>query len=216
MPPACRTGPVRACRSARRPSHGPACFIVGVDGSKIEAMVTGDPFEAVRRGDPAAFTALFRRTQPLLLRYLRVIAGDDAEDIASDTWLAVVRDIRTFHGDESAFRAWLLTVARHRLVDARRAQARRPADPTDAVPEPGATGAPDAAESALESMATQRAVRLIAALAPDQAEAVYLRFVAGLDVASVARLMDRTPGAVRVLTHRGLARLADRLSDDGV
>jgi RNA polymerase sigma-70 factor (ECF subfamily) len=62
-----------------------------------------------------------------------------------------------------------------------------------------------------ERSATERAVALIAELPPDQAEAVMLRIVVGLDVARVADLMERSPGSIRVLCHRGLRRLEQRL-----
>jgi RNA polymerase sigma-70 factor (ECF subfamily) len=57
---------------------------------------------------------------------------------------------------------------------------------------------------------------LISELAPDQAEAVMLRIVAGMDVGRVAEIMGRTPGSVRVLCHRGLRKLEQRLVERGV
>ena len=62
-------------------------------------------------------------------------------------------------------------------------------------------------EEAAERSATDSAVEMIATLPADQAEAVMLRIVNGLDVATVADLMGRTPGSVRVLCHRGLRTL---------
>jgi RNA polymerase sigma-70 factor (ECF subfamily) len=57
-------------------------------------------------------------------------------------------------------------------------------------------------------MGTEEALRLVRALPPEQAEVVVLRAIAGLDVHQVAELVGKTPGAVRVLAHRGLRRLA--------
>ena len=71
--------------------------------------------------------------------------------------------------------------------------------------------APDTAELVVEQADTRRALALIATLPPDQAEAILLRVVAGLEVAQVADIMGRSPGAVRVLTHRGLKTLAARV-----
>jgi RNA polymerase sigma-70 factor (ECF subfamily) len=165
-----------------------------------------------RTGDADAFAWLFRRTQPLLLRYLNVLGGADVcEDVASETWVSIVRDLATFDGDEDAFRAWLVTVARHRLIDLRRAQARRPAVPTEFLPENHATTA-DAADEVVDREGTQWALSLIATLPPDQAEAVLLRVVVGLDAGAVGQVMGRTSGAVRVLTHRGLKSLQERLT----
>jgi RNA polymerase sigma-70 factor (ECF subfamily) len=164
-----------------------------------------------RTGDADAFAWLFRRTQPLLLRYLNVLGGADAcEDVASETWVSVVRDLGSFDGDEDAFRAWLVTVARHRLIDVRRGQARRPAVPTEVLPD-HRHSAPDAADEVVDREGTEWALSLIATLPRDQAEAVLLRVVVGLDPGAVGQVMGRTSGAVRVLTHRGLRALQERL-----
>ena len=165
-----------------------------------------------RTGDADAFAWLFRRTQPLLLRYLNVLGGADAcDDVASETWVSVVRDLGSFEGDEDAFRAWLITVARHRLIDLRRAQTRRPAVPTEHLPEDHRT-TPDAADEVVDREGTEWALSLIATLPADQAEAVLLRVVVGLDAGAVGQVMGRTSGAVRILTHRGLKSLHQRLS----
>jgi RNA polymerase sigma-70 factor (ECF subfamily) len=163
-------------------------------------------------GNHDAFAEIYRRTQPVVLRYLRATTSMDADDIAAETWLSVIRDFSTFRGDETDFRAWILTIARHRMIDTGRAAARRPrlaSVPLDEVDPPTVQ---DAAEQALERIGTVAAVDLLSELPADQAEAVALRIVAGLDVARTAELMDRSPGAVRVLTHRGLRTLRERLA----
>lgn len=168
---------------------------------------------AAQRGDEVAFTVLFRDLQPAVLRYLRVMAGHDrAEDIASDTWLQVVRGLGGFVGDEpAAFRGWVLSIARHRWLDAQRARSRRPETPVAAIPDqPGTADVADAVE---ELISTESALELLAALPPDQAEVIMLRVVAGLDVARTAEIVGKQPGAVRVLAHRGLRRLERLLRD---
>jgi len=57
---------------------------------------------------------------------------------------------------------------------------------------------------------------LVARLPPHQAEVILLRVVAGLDTETVARLVGRNPGAVRVAAHRGLRRMAEILAEAGV
>ena len=69
---------------------------------------------------------LYRDLQPRLLRYLHALAGPDAEDIASETWLHVTRDLPAFTGDYDGFRGWVTTIARHRALDHLRRTARRP------------------------------------------------------------------------------------------
>jgi len=51
-------------------------------------------------------------------------------------------------------------------------------------------------------------------LAPDQAEVVFLRVLAGFDVEDVAAVLGKTPGAVRVLQHRALRRLREQLTTE--
>jgi RNA polymerase sigma-70 factor (ECF subfamily) len=62
--------------------------------------------DAATRGDEEAFGRLWRDLQPRLLRYFMVAAPAAAEDLASETWLAVVRGLDRFRGNEPAFRAW--------------------------------------------------------------------------------------------------------------
>jgi RNA polymerase sigma-70 factor (ECF subfamily) len=75
---------------------------------------------------------------------------------------------------------------------------------------------PDTADLALEAISARAVVALIAKLPPDQAEIIMLRVVAGLDVGEVARIVGKTPGAVRVAAHRALRRLVGLAERAGV
>jgi RNA polymerase sigma-70 factor, ECF subfamily len=166
-----------------------------------------DALTRARSGDEAAFLELWRSLQPRLLRYLRVLSCDDPDDVASETWLQVVRDLHKFSGGEEDFRRWLFTVGRHRAIDAARARRRRRASPV-------AEGLENLADEqlvedqVLDGISVRQAVRLLAGLSPDQAEAVALRVIAGLDTAAVAEVLGKSAGAVRVALHRGLKVLA--------
>ncbi|EWT01998.1 RNA polymerase sigma24 factor [Intrasporangium oryzae NRRL B-24470] len=178
----------------------------------------GEDFEAVladaQRGDEAAFARLWRDLNPSLLRYLS-LGGDNAEEIAAETWATVVAGLGRFRGDEAGWRGWVFTTARRRAIDAARKRTREhrlgwkaSTWMSDEVP--------DCAEIAADAMSTQDAVALVRRLPAMQAEVVLLRVVADLPVAEVAKLLGRTPGAVRVAAHRGLQTLATMLSDAGV
>ena len=179
-------------------------------GPDFEAMLA-----AAAGGDEQAVGRLWRDLQPRLLRYFMVASPAAAEDLASETWLGVVRGLHRFQGNEPAFRAWVFTIARHEVLDWRRRAARRA---TEDLPANGLAEQPapdDPAADALEGLSTRSALAEVATLPPDQAEAIVLRVVAGLDVQRVAEIMGKRPGTVRVLTHRGLRRLAERLDGDG-
>jgi RNA polymerase sigma-70 factor (ECF subfamily) len=168
-----------------------------------------DALRRARAGDESGFLELWRELQPRLLRYLRVQGGDGCEDIAAETWLQIVRDLPTFIGTADGFRGWLFTIARHRAIDAARAKAARPSVPVADVSLAGRAASARSAEAeALDQISTQQAMALVASLPSDQAEMVALRVIAGLDVATVAELVGKSPGAVRVSVHRGLRALS--------
>ena len=177
-------------------------------GADFEMVVS-----AAGRGDESAFVRLFRDVQPVLLRYLRLLDVNQADDAASETWVEVVKRLAAFEGDERGWRAWVFTVARSKLTDARRRSVRRREDVVGGDAELAAQlgGASamvaDAADGAFEQMGTERALRLVASLPHPQSEIVALRVLAGLDTAATAGLLGMTEGAVRVAQHRALRRL---------
>lgn len=168
---------------------------------------------SARRGDEDGFRLLYRYMQPRLLRYLRLLVGEDAEDVASEAWLNISQGLAGFRGDLDDFRGWATTIARNRALDHLRRLGRRP--PTDESFEALAhlPANLDTAEAALETVGTDSALALIAELPPDQGEAVLLRVVIGLDAKSAARVLGKRPGAVRTAAHRGLNRLAKLLAE---
>lgn len=166
---------------------------------------------AARDGNEEAFRVLYREVQPGLLRYLRGLVGNDAEDLASETWLQIARDIRSFRDEGVGFRGWAVRIARNRALDHLRRNQRRPiaALPIELLhdlPDPR-----DTADQAIDITATNATVALIATLPRDQAEAVLLRVVVGLDAQTAARVMGKRAGAVRTAAWRGLRRLAGQL-----
>jgi RNA polymerase sigma-70 factor (ECF subfamily) len=183
-------------------------------------MVIGIEFPvilaAAQDGSETAFAALWRDGNPALLRYLRAMAPDAAQDVAAETWVQICRGLRGFRGDEQAWRSWLFTVARRRMLDESRRLSRHPVTPLADLPYHQEPRTADAGEIALENLATAEVVQAIRTLPPLQADVIVLRVVAGLDYESVARIVGRSPGAVRVAAHRGLRRLAQTLSLTGV
>lgn len=166
--------------------------------------------------DEDAFSVAYRMVQPGLLGYLRGLVGDDAEDVASDAWLEIARDLGRFRGDGAGFRGWTATIARHRALDHLRRQKTRPRPTVLEQDVLGLPGVHDTHEQALESISTEYALELVSRLPRDQAEAVLLRVVVGLDGPAAARVLGKRPGAVRTAAYRGLKTLARQLGAEGV
>ena len=175
----------------------------------VEENELADALAGAVKGDDADFAVLWRALNPALLRYLRVLAGDACEDVASETWLQASRDLGGFTGDPKGFQVWLFRIGRNRAIDEARRAGRQPVDPVAAVPEQHSGD--DTAEAALTSLATRRALATIATLPRDQAEAVLLRAVAGLSAEQAGSVVGKRAGAVRIAAMRGLRSLAKRL-----
>jgi RNA polymerase sigma-70 factor (ECF subfamily) len=166
---------------------------------------------AAQRGEEWAVGVLWRDLHPRLSRYLRGLAPDVAEDVESEAWIVAARDLGSFVGGEDAFRAWLFTVARHRLLDWRRRAGRRPATTVPVEELAELAGGDDPARTAEEALSLDAALGVVRQLTPEQAEVILLRVVAGLSVERVAAMVGKRPGAVRALQHRALRRLAQLL-----
>ncbi len=175
----------------------------------------GRALRAAQDGDEESFRMLYRDVQPRLIRFAGALVGADAEDVTSEAWLQIARDLRSFRGDLDGFRGWTATITRHRALDHLRRKSRRPGSdlPVEELVTMAADG--DTELAALDGIATEEALRLISELPRDQAEAVLLRVVVGLDAKSAGKVLGKRSGAVRTAAYRGLRRLADRLAETG-
>jgi RNA polymerase sigma-70 factor, ECF subfamily len=175
--------------------------------------ILGTVEEVIRRaraGDRDALAELWRTHNHLLLRYFRGKGVADPDDLASTVWVEVAGSLHRFEGDEADFRRWLFTIAARRRIDGIRAGIRRKQRLEREQQHHVADTSDLAARGVEQSAELDRALALIRTLPPDQAEAVLLRVLGDFSVAEVAEIMGRRDGAVRVLVHRGLKRLASR------
>src|SRR5258705_8620147 len=140
--------------------------------------------EAARDGSEAAWQELYDSLAPVVLGYLRANGAPDPEDVLSEVFLQVARDIARFDGEEPGFRSWVFTIAHHRLIDARRHAARRPVELSPEPPEPGGR-ADDAADEALARIGLEEVQRVLATLSDDQRAVLLLRVIGDLSVEEV-------------------------------
>lgn len=162
--------------------------------------------DLVAARDPGA---LYRRLAPAVLGYLRSQGATDPEDVLGEVFVAVVRDLHGFRGDDDALRRWVFTIAHHRLIDDRRRRRRRPTPrPLESI---RTTEHRHAAPLDATDPPDPALLDALAALTPDQRAVVGLRIVADLPTEDVARILRRRPDAVRALQHRALTALAQRV-----
>ena len=176
-------------------------------------------------GDESSFTELVRRHHSTLVKVARyyVASASSAEDVAQDTWIAVMRGIEKFEG-RSSFKTWLLRICVNRARTTGVKEHRSiPVDPNESGPSVSAhrfdqggfwSDPPvpftDAIDSRLDDTALLSAVRkAIDALGEPQQSVVTLRDVEGLSTQEVAALLELSEANVRVILHRGRARVRE-------
>lgn len=183
-----------------------------IERPRAIAGLTDEVVEAAVRGDSRAVGVLFSVLNPRLTRYLGLMVGRDAEDVASDTWVEVMRSLPRYVGGADTIGAWVIGIGRNRaLTHFRRAKSR----PQTAVSVEEFTevlsAEHDTYQSVEDSMATAEAMSRIASLPKEQAEAVFLRTIVGLDAAGAGEVLGKSAGAIRTSAHRGLRKLEKEL-----
>ena len=79
-----------------------------------------DVIAGARAGSPRAFERIFTTLAPVVTGYLRLQGAAEPEDLTSEVFVAVLRNVGSFDGDEAGFRSWVFTIAHRRLLDERR------------------------------------------------------------------------------------------------
>lgn len=179
-------------------------------------MPVPEPFAAAitaaKLGEAWALRRLYDELAPTVTGYLRLRGAREPDDVASETFLAVFRNLDRFDGDEAGFRSWVFTIAHRKLIDEHRHHQRRPSvAPLEAAAD-HADPTRDVEAAALAHVLDPATVRALDRLSDEQRTVVLLRTVADLSVDEVATVLGRRPGAVRSVQHRALTRLRRELT----
>ncbi len=161
-------------------------------------------------GDAEAFGDLYERHLPVLFRYIRCRIPDsrEAEDLTEAVFLRVWESLSTFQAGRISFRSWLFRLARNLLID--RYRTRKEEHPLAGIPVP-ADRASLPEDRVIAQQQRDRILEALAALKREYQDVLALRFLAGLPHQEVANVMGKSEAAVRVLQHRALRVLMQRL-----
>ncbi len=166
-------------------------------------------------GDAAAKGELLERLRPRLILWVTARLSDELraktepEDVVQEILLAVHRDFSTVADrTEKEFQRWLFTVAENRirdLADHFGAIKRRPPDPL-----PFDEASPSTA--AIKSELSHRLRKALARLSEPHRQVIQMRRFEERDVAEIAKIMDRSENAVRILYCRAIAELKKEMA----
>ncbi len=174
-------------------------------------------------GDEQAFTELVERYHSTLVKIARYYVGSSAsaQDVAQETWIAVMRGVEHFEG-RSSFKTWLLRICVNRARTLGVKEHRSiPVDTNESGPsvsahrfdQGGLWSEPpvpftDAVDARIDRSHLVAEVHgAIRSLGEPQRAVVTLRDVEGLTTQEVAELLTLSEANVRVILHRGRARV---------
>lgn len=201
----------RAASSARGRSHIDSLRqreqLDDLDGMHPHDPSDHELLERWRGGDPRAGSHLLDRHAAALTRFFRTRLGEGGEDLVQDTLLACIEAAPRYRGQGSV-RAFLLGIARKKLLMHLREQRHHACDPLDDVPLVARGPAPDRIDEQRELRQLSDALREL----PSAHRAVLdLYYWEHLDVATIAERLDVAPGTIKSRLARARSELRGRL-----
>jgi RNA polymerase sigma-70 factor (ECF subfamily) len=172
--------------------------------------------QAAQEGSPWAWELLFKELAPKVRGYVAVRGARDPDDLVSETFIQLARNVGRFDGTEANFRSWVFTVAHHRLIDERRSNTRRREHAVAPNDLPDETDLVDSEQLALDRLGEVRVAELLQTLTPDQRDVLALRILGQLSLEETAAATGRKVGAVSQLQRRALSRLRKAVEAEGI
>jgi RNA polymerase sigma-70 factor, ECF subfamily len=167
--------------------------------------------DRAQKGDRAALEELYLIHFDRIYSYLHMTVSNrhDAEDLTTQTFVKMLESIGRFRWQSAPFSAWLFRIAHNLSMDHFRA--RRRWQPEEEVPEPVGSEEPSAEAEAMQSIGRQSMLELIDTLSQEQQQVLTLKFVFNFTNADVAKILDKSEGAIKSLQHRALASLQKQI-----
>ena len=147
--------------------------------------------------------------------YYRIGNHHDAEDLTEQTFLQAYRHFARAREESNGrpLRPWLIRIAHNLAANFHRDRSRKPQTALDSIEPPSAK---HSTEDVVEGRDELRAVmENIQKLPEDRREALVMRFALGMDNREIARAMDKSDGATKVLIHRAIKQLQEKMEEAG-
>ena len=146
--------------------------------------------------------------------YYRIGNHHDAEDLTEHTFLQAYRHFARAQAESNGrpLRPWLIRIAHNLAANYHRDRSRRPQTHLE---DASIVSAPHQTDQLVEGREElQHVLEGVAGLADDRREALIMRFALGMDNREIARALGRSEGATKVLIHRAIRQLEERLKED--
>lgn len=166
--------------------------------------------------NPAALQELHERFYKPVARYIQFKVGDihTVEDLSGEVFVRVLDGLRKGQSWKDSPRGWIMGIARHVVADYYRKKERMAE--VELNERIAATAQGDPISQVMRGEQKERLLQAIQQLTDDQRDVILLRFIEGVDIKGVAKAIDKTPGAVKLLQYRALQSLAKQMQAIGM
>lgn len=180
----------------------------------VDSDALADAMRGYQSGDAGAFDRLYADLGPVVRRYLRSVAHDDArvDDLVQDTFLQMHRARRTYNPDRPVI-PWALAIARHVFLMDCRVRKRKYDRASVEFDDQVATAELLSERSPDEAVIARDRVRQgLAGLTPTTRQVVLLHHVQGWSFREIAGRLGLNSAAAKLRASRGVNALRKRLS----
>lgn len=161
--------------------------------------------QRAKERDETAFARIYESYFDKIYRYIVLKIGErtEAEDLTQQVFVKVVQQIDTFNWRGTPFSAWIFRIAHNQMVDYLRKRNKRQSLPLDETVA-GQDDPPRAVEAKID---LERVLDAAKKLTSAQQEVISLRFSADLSTREVAKIMNKSEGAIKALQHSAIIAL---------
>jgi RNA polymerase sigma-70 factor (ECF subfamily) len=156
-----------------------------------------------------AFAELYEQHFPRVFRYISYRVNDIqlAEDLTSETFVKALKGFSSYRSDRASFSTWIMSIARHTVIDHHRVSAKREVLPLEKAAEASSEEVTE--EEAVRKEELRRLHECLAGLGQQEQEIISLKFGAELTNREIAVMLNISESNVGTILYRAVRKLRD-------
>lgn len=180
-----------------------------MDPLKSEFKKFNKEAEKMQKGDKAAAERIFNDFSPKVFRFFMIRTGqrETAEDLTQEVFLKLVDKVDTFDSNAGNFAGWFWQIAKNTLIDYFRQKKSVSLDP-EMIEKKSLTEKHNITEkSFLAKIEVEEVLKIVGNFGEEEQEIFSLRFLSEMSYKEISRLVNKSEGNLRVITHRIIKKI---------